>query len=270
LKQLVDDFPSAPHYRHELSTSHGMLGLLLGDLGRWAEAEKEERTGIALSKQLVADFPGVPDYAVYLGGAYCNLGNIMSGFGQPQTALEWYRNAFATLEAVLAQDMRLAKAREFLGKVHLGRARALALLHRHAETFPDWDRALELVDGPLRLTILMERAGSLVHVGDHLQATRAADELATGKKATGLMVYDAACIFSLASGSVKDDDKLEERYATRAIELSQQAVQKGYQDVAHMKKDTDLDPLRQREDFQKLIRDLEAKKPASPKTESKQ
>ena len=49
----------------------------------------------------------------------------------------------------------------------------------------------------------------------------------------------------------------------------QQAVQKGYQDVAHMKKDTDLDSLRQREDFQKLIRELEARKPAGTKPDAK-
>jgi hypothetical protein len=29
--------------------------------------------------------------------------------------------------------------------------------------------------------------------------------------------------------------------------------------VAHMKKDTDLDPLRQREDFQKLVAEQEGK-----------
>jgi hypothetical protein len=80
------------------------------------------------------------------------------------------------------------------------------------------------------------------------------------------VLYDAACIFSLASATVKEDVKLQERYAARAMELLRQAVQKGFQDVAHMKKDTDLDPLREREDFQKLIRELEAKKPASPKS----
>jgi hypothetical protein len=36
-------------------------------------------------------------------------------------------------------------------------------------------------------------------------------------------------------------------------------VRKGYKDVARMKKDTDLDPLRQREDFKKLIVELEGK-----------
>ena len=37
------------------------------------------------------------------------------------------------------------------------------------------------------------------------------------------------------------------------------AVQVGYKDAAHMKRDTDLDPLRDREDFKKLIAELEKK-----------
>jgi hypothetical protein len=44
-----------------------------------------------------------------------------------------------------------------------------------------------------------------------------------------------------------------------------QAVKAGYKDFAHMKKDSDLDPLRDREDFQKLLAELEKKAP--PKTE---
>jgi hypothetical protein len=43
------------------------------------------------------------------------------------------------------------------------------------------------------------------------------------------------------------------------MKLLRDAVGKGFTDVAHMKKDTDLDPLRQRQDFQKLIAEVEAK-----------
>jgi len=44
-----------------------------------------------------------------------------------------------------------------------------------------------------------------------------------------------------------------------AMKMLRDAVSKGYRDVAHMKKDTDLDPLRQREDFKKLVAELEKK-----------
>jgi hypothetical protein len=36
-------------------------------------------------------------------------------------------------------------------------------------------------------------------------------------------------------------------------------VRNGYKDVAHMKKDEDLEPLRQRADFQTLLAELDAK-----------
>ena len=37
------------------------------------------------------------------------------------------------------------------------------------------------------------------------------------------------------------------------------AVKAGWKNPAHMKKDTDLDPLRDREDFKKLMTELEKK-----------
>jgi serine/threonine protein kinase/Tfp pilus assembly protein PilF len=267
LKPLVADFPAVPEYRHALGDSHNGLGVLLGAQGRLAEAEIEHRAALALRKQLVADFPGVPSHAVDLGGSYCNLGNVVQDLG---LALVWHGKAIATLEAVLAQDVREARAREFLSNAYVGRARAFHGLQRHAEAAKDFDRAIELDEGPNRLTIRQERAVNLAKAGDHAQATRAANEVAAAKEVAGPALYDAACVFSLASGAVKDDAKLKERYATRAMELLVQAVENGFQDVAHMKKDTDIDALRQREDFQKLIRELEAKKPASPKPESKQ
>ena len=42
-----------------------------------------------------------------------------------------------------------------------------------------------------------------------------------------------------------------------AVALLKRAVAKGYKDLAHMNQDTDLDALRQRDDFKKLLADLE-------------
>jgi hypothetical protein len=46
-------------------------------------------------------------------------------------------------------------------------------------------------------------------------------------------------------------------YGDAAMKLLRDAVSKGYKDVAQMKKDADLDPLRPRDDFQKLVAELE-------------
>jgi hypothetical protein len=66
---------------------------------------------------------------------------------------------------------------------------------------------------------------------------------------------------------VAEHDKLDptqrkeaaEFYGDAAMKLLREAVGKGYKDVAHVKKDTDLDPLRRRDDFRKLVTELEEK-----------
>jgi hypothetical protein len=63
--------------------------------------------------------------------------------------------------------------------------------------------------------------------------------------------------------SAKTSNK-KEAYADRAVELLRRAVQAGWRDAAHMRKDTDLDPLRGRDDFQKLFRQLEKQPAAGP------
>jgi hypothetical protein len=76
--------------------------------------------------------------------------------------------------------------------------------------------------------------------------------------------YDA-CFLSLCVPIVAEHDNLDDKqrqeaaqfYGDAAIRLLRDAVSKGYKDVAHMKKDTDLDPLRQREDYKRIVADLE-------------
>jgi hypothetical protein len=52
-------------------------------------------------------------------------------------------------------------------------------------------------------------------------------------------------------------------YKLCTVDLLRQAIAKGYASLPSMKQDKDLDPIRQREDFKKLIAELESKrKPA--------
>jgi hypothetical protein len=79
--------------------------------------------------------------------------------------------------------------------------------------------------------------------------------------------YDAAgflsgCIPIAVKHQKLDDQQRKESaqfYTDAAMKLLRDAVSKGYKDVAHMKKDTDLDPLRQRDHFQKLVAELQGK-----------
>ena len=68
-------------------------------------------------------------------------------------------------------------------------------------------------------------------------------------------IYDIACTHAQMIAKAEDRSK----QADLAMDWLQQAVAAGYKDVAHMMKDADLDPLRERQDFKKLMADLEVK-----------
>jgi hypothetical protein len=52
---------------------------------------------------------------------------------------------------------------------------------------------------------------------------------------------------------------LADEYAGRAVALLRAAVEKGFDDLDRLRKNVELEPLRSRADFHKLVRDLEEK-----------
>ena len=77
----------------------------------------------------------------------------------------------------------------------------------------------------------------------------------------GYDLYNLACFRSLLSGIADQRESgltrdEAESLAEKAVETLRRAVAAGLQDVAFMRQDTDLDPLRSRADFQLLLLDL--------------
>jgi hypothetical protein len=78
-------------------------------------------------------------------------------------------------------------------------------------------------------------------------------------------LYGAACMRAITAGAIRAADetgstaKEAKTEADRAMVLLKQAVAAGWNKVAHMKQDTDLDSLRDRDDFKRLVHDLEEK-----------
>jgi hypothetical protein len=145
-----------------------------------------------------------------------------------------------------------------------------------AQAIRAWDRAIELDNGERRDRFRIARAYALTDFKEHAPAMSEVSELAQGKMLASGATYDLACIASLASVAAAEDVrlrktkriKLAEQYVVRAIELLRQAKDAGYfkdaAQVAHMKEDSDLDPLRARPDYQKLLAEVEAEaKPAA-------
>jgi serine/threonine protein kinase/tetratricopeptide (TPR) repeat protein len=272
LEQLADEFPTVPHYRRRLAAGHNNLGNLMKYLGKRGAAEAALRRALGIFEKLAADFPTVSAHAIELGGGYCNIGIWVRDGGQPETALNWYQKAIATLEPVVAKEPRLVDAREFLRNSHKGRAEALEDLGRLAEATRDWERALELDDGPskefLRANVAESRLRKSQKDKDAAGCLAAAADYEALKQTDAGELYNSACHRAICAAVIREDPKTPQadapRLAKEQAELAMawlhKAVAAGFADAAHMKKDEDIDALRGREDFQKLLADLLAKK----------
>jgi hypothetical protein len=122
----------------------------------------------------------------------------------------------------------------------------------------------------------MHRALALARLNDHTRAAAEANDLAADKTLSGESLYFLAGVYSVCAQDVHRDTRLrpseqEERagrYTERALELLGRAhavgVFKAPHNVERLKQDKDLDLLRSRDEFKKLLREVEAKaKPAA-------
>src|SRR5262249_3006212 len=141
----------------------------------------------------------------------------------------------------------------------MGRGDRAVARERWADANAHFTRALERCEPDDRRPLLCERALARARLGDARGAVQDADEAAQGKDVGAIDCYNRACGVALAAASGGNAD-LAERYGGRAVELLRQAAARGYTDVEHLKHDPDLDALRGRPEFQKLVMELEAKR----------
>jgi serine/threonine protein kinase/tetratricopeptide (TPR) repeat protein len=262
-QKLVAVVPAIPAYRQELATTHNFWGIWLAEHGKTAEAEEHYRQALDLRQKLAAEFPSVKGYQIDLGGILVNFGNLVRyGQGKPADSLDWFAKAIPILAGVVKSDPGDATARQFLRNGYWGRARALDALGRYEESVKDWHQAVVFSSQAQQGTLRLGRALAQVRLGQVAPAVAEVAALAKYGKATPGAVYNFACVYALASA--KDKDKKEE-YAKRAVELLQRAVKEGFNNVEQFQKDADLDSLRGREDFQRLIESIAKSKDPAPK-----
>jgi serine/threonine protein kinase/tetratricopeptide (TPR) repeat protein len=261
-EKLFADGPTVLEYRRDLAASHGNLGIVLMLLRKGPEAAEQYQKALALQEKLAAEFPAVAAVQVELGGTYCNFATLFLFARQPGNSLVWFEKAIRALSPVYEQDHHLYSAREFLRSSHENRAMACEQLRKFAEAVKDWDKVLELCAPQEQPRCRVRRALARLHAGQGAEALADVAEMAKNPAWPAAAWYDFACVYAVASGKITAQ---QTTYADRAMEFLQKAVKTGYNNAAHMKQDTDLDALRKRADFQKMIADLEKAAKASGK-----
>jgi serine/threonine protein kinase/tetratricopeptide (TPR) repeat protein len=233
-ERLVQGRPDVlPEDRQSLARSHALLGVAYTAQTQTEMAEAEQQQALRIFETLAQEHPDVVEYAYDVGRCHAELGRTADRRVRSEVALEEYAKAIEIME-------------QAAGKGYL--KAGTQLLHTRS----------------LRGIALAKR-------GDHARATEEAEALVRQGDLNPAHVYNVACAFSLASAAADHDTKLSStdrsrlkaRYADRAIDCLRQAIAEGWRNPSVIKKDRDFDPIRAREDFQKLLADLEAKEKES-------
>jgi serine/threonine-protein kinase len=280
-KRLSADFPAVPDYRQWLARSHTNLGALLVQMDRLKEAEAAYHEALALQKALAAAFPEVHQFRFELAATHNNLAGMLQKAGRVREAQAAYRETLAIKERLVAEFPAVFDYRPSL-------ARTLTNLAEHSRSLEDYATARRLLEqawphlqealkvnprhSASRLVSCTNRqllSVTLLDLGEHAGAAQTAAELLRVACDPAADAYKAACVFSRCAPLAERDTKLAEArrqelarsYGEQALAALRQALANGYKDSAHLQKDKDLDPLRQRDDFQKLLREVEAVRP---------
>jgi tetratricopeptide (TPR) repeat protein len=217
---------------------------------------------LALRERRVMAEPGNTVEQAFLAWTHGQMGEAervrldyaaaVQGYGTSVEMLEKLDNAGALKDPVFQGSLKVCRQRLALCRQAEQAVKDLnfALGHPGRE-------ALLLLDLRVRFLLKQHQLATAVESAAKIM------ELAGDKPEP---LYAAACEYALCAGAAKQATSPvagapgSEKLAEEALALLKRAVANGFKNAAHMKKDKDLDALRAREDFKKLLAKLEAAK----------
>lgn len=179
--------------------------------------------------------------------------------GRPKDSLPLFQTAIDALEAVRKKEPSLLQPKEFLRNSYWGRAEAYHDLGRYAEALKDWDRTVENATRNVHLMLRTYKNLTVVRTADANRAVAEIDLLRDMPLLEPTDYFNFTRIYAVAA--TKFAGKKDE-YIGLANEMLRKAVKAGFKDTLHLKTDVDLKPLRADKDYQKLIKEMDAKFPA--------
>jgi serine/threonine protein kinase len=253
LKQLAAESSDNSEYQLSLGGLYCDTGAVVRKIGVAADGLPWYEQAIRTLAPLVKREPGLARARTFLRNSHISRATLLMELGRfPEAQPDWDR----ALELTGQLDQKA------LCNMYWDRASALMKWDRFADAIKDWDLALKHDNGSLGAEIRIMRALCLARVNP----AKALAETETLLQAGSLpppVIYYAAWVYALCSAKA-EDAAARKAYADRAVALLQQAREQGcFKNpvfATHMKTLPDLEPLRARADFRKLLAELEASK----------
>jgi tetratricopeptide (TPR) repeat protein len=160
--------------------------------------------------------------------AWNSKGNTLAALGRPEEAIEAYEKAI--------------QIKEGYHEAWYNKGGILGNLGRHDEALKAAEKAIEIKPDYYRAWI--NKGGALANLGRYKDALKAFEKAIEIKGDFHEGCYNLACVYSLKKEKGK------------ALKYLRKAIEYGYNDLSHIKKDKDFDFIRDEKEFQKIISDL--------------
>jgi tetratricopeptide (TPR) repeat protein len=237
-QKLADANHGVIGFQYGLAVIHDHIGWCLLNMGRPVDAAEADRKASDVMQQLIEDNPAVTDFQAWLANFQINLGRALDRQKRLPEAFTALDKGLVILQKLARADPNHAFWRRTLGESHAFRGGARVRAGQPAEAAADLRRALELWARlpSLDIEIQVERSRALALL--------------------------AALGGDAKSGVTKDEART---FADQSVAALADAVKVGWALPSELK-EPDFDALRGREDFQRLVADVEKKAEKSRET----
>jgi tetratricopeptide (TPR) repeat protein len=279
-ERLVREHSDNPFIALELASTLGNVAIINKERHKLPEARLGYERAIEILQKLVTAHPENAQFRNYLLRARSNLASALEAMGKPADALKVLSATREACEQMIREHPGVLLYQLDLAGASLSIGTALRRQGKFDEALAVVQKALDNLQNLLKQTpnepqVLRELLSGLTAQADleldrkhpaaavkSLQAAVKMFESVASPSPT--QIYNLACCQArlVAAGSVEGSGmKADEVRATadKAMATLNRAVSAGYRDAANMRTDADVEAIRKRPDFQKLLKELEKK-----------
>jgi len=280
-QQLEKDFPRMPRYRLELARALLNIGTLYRRRDNMADSDKAYRQSMEIAEKLVSDFQGVPRYRQELARCVNGVAIQLRETDQLVESRKYLDRSLTICRELVDGYPNVPEYKSDLGQ-SLGQ---LAVLSRqggkYTEAAQRLEEAIQLDRAALEPNRLqpsyrrnlrshyIELVETQLRAGDYAAAASTAEQIPLVFIRQGDGYARAARFLARCSTQAAKDPKLSSetvrqeasrKYADRAMGLLTDAAALKYRDADTLRRLAEFKVMRTRDDFKKLLTDLDKKK----------
>jgi tetratricopeptide (TPR) repeat protein/tRNA A-37 threonylcarbamoyl transferase component Bud32 len=274
LKPLIHDYPFLRQYQHRLAIVERQCGHVYRDSGRLEEARAAYEEALRLGEKLVEAQPGISAFRAGLASCCFDLAILNQRQKRPDEMFRCYEFARKHWQALVKANSANAGYRNSLGLTLNNLGHELWLAGKADQALPVLEQARyhnikAMAAAPKVRFYRLVLSNSYRYLAElHRSWGRLPEAVAAAQDWRKLWENDGNQLFlvacdlaqSAAANNLTLSSGQSDDYARQALDTLRQAVHKGFQDRQRLQNEAAFAGLRQRPEFQALLRQMKATK----------